>query len=132
MRKTLLVAALAATAAACTSWVPPGPMPGSVANTSWRVAAVNGRATPPVGDFFMNFQASTFGAKFGCNGIGADYIQRGYVIDPGPTTGTLMACPDMSYERQGNAVLQQDMRTVWNGPANLRLVNRNGIIDLRR
>lgn len=132
MKKLLAISALGAAVAACSTWYPPGPMPGSVAGTNWRVVAVNGRATPPVGDFFMNFDAATFSAKFGCNGIGADYVQRGYVIDPGPTRGTLMACPDMSYENQGNAVLQQDMRTIWNGPANLRLANGAGTIDLRR
>lgn len=137
MRKALAIAALAAATAACTQWMPPGPGPGpipggSVANTNWRVAAINGRATPRMGEFYMRFQARTFGAKFGCNGIGADYIQRGNIIDPGPTVGTQIACPDMSYEIQGNRVLQQDMRAIWTGPATLRLANRGGTIDLRR
>ncbi len=137
MRRILAIAALAAAAAACTQWMPPGPGPGpipggGVAGTNWRVVAVNNRATPRMGEFYMRFQARTFGAKFGCNGIGGDYIQRGNIIDPGATTGTLMACPDMTYEAQGSAVLQQDMRANWNGPRALRLANRGGTIDLRR
>ena len=132
MRKLLAAATLVVTAAACTPVYPPGPMPGSVAGTSWRVAAVNGRATPRMGDFTMRFDARTFGAKFGCNGIGGDYVQRGNIIDPGATTGTLMACPDMTYEAQGSRILQQDMRVIWNSLGALRLANRGGTIDLRR
>ena len=134
MKQLAIAAALAVTVSACASIVPPpGPGPGgSVAGTNWRVVAVNSRATPRMGEFYMRFEQSRFGAKFGCNGLGADYVQRGYIIDPGPVIGTQMACPDMSYERQGGIVLSQDMRTVWRGPASLRLVNRGGTIDLRR
>ena len=132
MRKLLATAALAAAVAACAPVLPPGPMPMSVAGTNWRVVAINGHATPVQGEFFMNFEARTFGAKFGCNGLGADYVQRGNIIDPGPVIGTKMACPDMSYEYQGSTVLQQDMLATWSGPGALRLSNRGGTIDLRR
>ena len=132
MKQLAMAAFLVAAASACAPVGPPGPMPGSVANTSWRVVAVNGRATPRMGEFFMNFEQIRFGSKFGCNGMGADYVQRGNIIDPGPVIGTQMACPDMSYENQAQVILSQDMRTVWRGPAVLRLVNRGGTIDLRR
>lgn len=131
----LLTLAPLAALAACTTYPPgpgPGPYPGSVANTDWRVVGVNGRATPPSGEFFMNFQTTTFVSKFGCNGMGADYVQRGDIIDAGPVIGTKMACPDMSYEIQAHAVLDRDMRAVWNGPGVLRLANGGGTIDLRR
>ena len=133
MRKLLATAALAAAVAACAPVYPPGPMPGgSVAGTNWRVVAINGRATPTIGQFFMNFEQIRFGAKFGCNGLGADYVQRGNIIDPGVVIATRMACPDMSYEYQGSTVLQQDMLATWSGPGALRLSNRGGTIDLRR
>lgn len=132
MRKLLATAALAAAVAACAPVLPPGPMPMSVAGTNWRVVAINGRATPPAGQFFMNFEQIRFGAKFGCNGLGADYVQRGSIIDPGVVIATRMACPDMSYEYQGTTVLQQDMLATWSGRAALRLSNRGGTIDLRR
>ena len=32
-------------------------VPAALAGTNWRVAAINGRATPPAGQFFMNFEA---------------------------------------------------------------------------
>lgn len=119
--------------AACSTLPPPyGPPPGGVANTSWRVASVNGRPTPPVGEFFMNFEQYRFGSKFGCNGMGADYVQRGNIIDAGPVIGTKMACPDMSYEIQAHAILERDMVATWNGPTMLRLTNGAGSIELVR
>lgn len=138
--KTLAALLPLAALAACSTYPPggpwpgpgPGPYPGSVANTEWRVVAVNGRATPPVGEFFMDFEATTFGSKFGCNGMGADYFQRGNIIDAGPVMGTKIACPDMSYEIQAHAILERDMVATWNGPSALRLSNPAGLIDLRR
>lgn len=133
--KLLLALAPLAALAACSTYPPgpgPGPFPGSVANTDWRVVAVNGRATPPAGEFFMNFEQATFGAKFGCNGMGADYVQRGNIVDPGPVTGTMMACPDMSYENQARIILDNDLIATWSGPTALRLSNRGGTIELRR
>lgn len=133
MRNILTFPPLLAIVAACAPVPPPyGPPPGSVANTHWRVAAVNGRATPPAGEFFMHFEQTRFGSKFGCNGMGADYVQRRNVIDAGPVMGTKMACPDMSYEIQAHAVLERDMIATWNGPGALRLSNQAGSIDLRR
>ena len=66
---------------------PPGPAVQTVANSNWRVVAVNGRATPVRGEFYVRFGTNTFGAKFGCNGMGADYVQRGNIIDAGPVIG---------------------------------------------
>lgn len=132
MKKLAFSAVLSMAVMACAPTVPPGPVGGSVAGTSWRVVAVNGRQTPRTGEFYMNFEQARFGAKFGCNGMGADYVQRGNVIDAGPVVGTQMACPDMSYETQAHVILEQDMIATWNGPGALRLVNRGGSIDLKR
>lgn len=121
--------------AACSMVPPPGPgpYPGNIASTSWRVVAVNGRAAPARPDvFFMNFDGARFSAKFGCNGMGADYVQRGNIVDAGPVMGTKMACPDMSYEIQAGAVLDSPMLATWNGPAALRLSSPGGTIDLQR
>jgi heat shock protein HslJ len=108
-------------------------VPGGLAGTNWRVVAVNGRPTPAVGDFHMNFEASRFGAKFGCNGMGGDYRLDGDTIVPGPVMGTRMACPDMSFETDAGIVLSQPLRMLWTGGDRLRLssgVNRT--IDLVR
>ena len=94
---------------------------GSIAGSNWRVVAVNGRPTPPTGDFHINFEADRFGARFGCNGMGANYRQDGDMIVPGPVIGTKMACPDMSFENDAGAVLSQPLRMQWSGNGRLRL-----------
>lgn len=134
MKKLIALTPVAALAA-CSMVPPPGPAPypATVAGTSWRVVAVNGRPTPARPDlFFMNFAATSFGSKFGCNGMGADYVQRGNIIDAGPVIGTKMACPDMSYEIQAHGVMEPVMTATWNGPSALRLSSSGGTIDLRR
>jgi uncharacterized membrane protein len=107
-------------------------VPAALAGTNWRVAAINGRATPPAGQFFMNFEAARISAKFGCNGLGAGYSQAGDTITAGAAMATRMACPDMSFETQGSAILERPMRTVWSGGDRLTLSNRAGSIELMR
>jgi heat shock protein HslJ len=107
-------------------------MPAALAGTNWRVAAINGRATPPADPLFINFEAARLSAKFGCNGLGANYSQAGDTITAGPVMGTRMACPDMSFETQGSAILSRPMRAVWSGGDRLTLSNSAGSIDLMR
>jgi heat shock protein HslJ len=105
----------------------------TLANTRWRVAAVNDRSTPSQGDFYLNFDADRFSAKFGCNGMGANYRQDGDLIVPGPVMGTKMACPDMSFEIAAGQVLSQPLRLTWAGSDRLRLSSGPGrTIDLVR
>jgi heat shock protein HslJ len=107
-------------------------VPAALAGTNWRVSAINGRATPPAGQFFMNFEAARIGARFGCNGLGADYSQAGNKITTGPVIGTQMACPDMNFETQGGAILALPMRMTWAGGDRLTLSNTAGSIELTR
>jgi heat shock protein HslJ len=106
--------------------------PNQLAGTRWRVVAVNGRSTPAAGEYWLNFEASRFGAKLGCNGLGADYRQTGNTIYPGPVIGTRMACPDMSFETQGGAVLGQTMTVRDKGPDSVTLTSSAGTIALKR
>lgn len=103
-----------------------------LADTHWRVVAINGRPTPPRGNFSMNFEDRRFGATFGCNGLGASYTQRGAILDADNVVGTQMACPDMSWEQQGAAVLGQRMTIRRLEPNRISLTSSAGSIVLLR
>ncbi len=107
----------------------PGVLP--LSGSQWRVHAINGRDTP-VGDFFMRFDQDRVEMKFNCNGLGANYEVRDMVLDLGVLAGTKMACPDMSWERDGTSILERDVQLYWAGPKQLTLSNSRGSILLRR
>lgn len=100
--------------------------------TRWRVVAINGRPVPPTGDYSMEFDAGKLSAKFGCNGIGAGYTQSGPTIDAGVLIATRMACPDMSWETQGIAVIDQVMQVSATAPNRVTLTSSAGSIELMR
>jgi heat shock protein HslJ len=107
--------------------------PTSLAGTSWRIAIVNGRPIPPArGEYYMRFEQNRVSARFGCNSMGADYTQTANVLDLGPVMATRMACPDMSFETQGGAVLNHPMSMSWSGGDRLTLSNAAGRIELVR
>ena len=102
----------------------------TLSGTNWTVVAINGRSTPRA-NFYMNFQPDRIGAKFGCNSLGAGYSVTGSTLSAGAVMATRMACPDMSFEDQGSAVLAQPMQVSGAGD-DLTLSNRAGTIALRR
>lgn len=102
----------------------------SLSGTNWTVVAINGRPTPRA-NFYLNFQPDRIGAKFGCNSIGAGYNVSGSTLTAGAVMATRMACPDMSFENQGSAVLALPMTIIGMGE-DLTLSNRAGTIALRR
>ena len=108
----------------------PGPPAPMLSGTNWRVVAINGRPTPPA-NYYMNFMPDRIGAKFGCNSLGAGYSQSGNVLNAGAVMATRMACPDMSFETQGSAVLGQPM-TISGMAERLTLSNGAGSIELMR
>ena len=86
--------------------------PGPVASGEWRVAAINGHATPVEGSYHMRFQGGQAGGQFGCNHFGGTYRTRGEEMTVGAVTMTEMACmgPAGQFESWGMRVLQQPMR----------------------
>jgi len=100
--------------------------------TRWMVIAINGRPVPRDGDYSMDFDAGRLSARFGCNGIGATYTQTGSTIDAGAVTATRMACPDMSWETAGSAVLNQVMQVSAMDPNRITLTSSAGSIELVR
>jgi heat shock protein HslJ len=100
----------------------------NLSNTNWRVVSINGTRTP-ASNFYINFMPDRIGAKFGCNSLGAGYTQTGNVLKVGAVMATRMACPDMSFETQGSAILMQPVTV--SGYANqLTLTSRSGTIEL--
>lgn len=95
----------------------------TLANSRWRVAAINGRSTPQSGDYSMTFEADRMGAKFGCNQMGGLYRQVGATLTVSDVSQTLIGCPEpsASFERDGALVLSQPMRLTWAGNDRLRL-----------
>jgi len=91
--------------------MPPASGGGATAleGTSWRVAAVNGQPTP-AGEYFMNFMSDhRLQAKLGCNSLGAGYTQTDATLSVGAVMATRMACPNMTFENQGSAVLARPL-----------------------
>ena len=112
----------------------PGGYPGAgspvinLSNTNWRVVSINGTRTP-ASNFYINFMPDRIGAKFGCNSLGAGYSQTGNVLKVGAVMATRMACPDMSFETQGSAILMQPV-TISGYGNQLTLTSRSGTIEL--
>lgn len=102
--------------------------------TSWRVAAVDGRATPATGDYHVAFTRHEISGRFGCNGFGGSYAVVGDIINAGNIRSTMMACsePAASFEGQGLAVLRLPMQMRWTSPRHFTLSNSAGSIDLER
>jgi heat shock protein HslJ len=124
-------AALALACAACTSVMADER---TFDGTRWHVAAIDGRATPPTGDYDVQFTRNEISGRFGCNGFGGRYAIVGDLMSTGEIRSTMMACPEpaMSFERDGFAVLNRPMQMRWTPDRQLTLSNGAGSIDLRR
>jgi len=124
-------AALAFACAACTSVMADER---TFDGTRWHVVAIDGRATPPSGDYHVQFTRTEISGRFGCNGFGGRYAIVGDLMSAGEVRSTMMACvePAMSFERDGYAVLNRPMQMRWTSDRQLTLSNGAGSIDLQR
>ncbi len=100
--------------------------------TRWRVARINGRAVPRQGAYTLDFDSGRIAAKFGCNAISGPYSQNGTTLDAGELISTRMACPNMRFETEGSAILDQVMTVAVTGRNRLTLSSNAGTIDLVR
>lgn len=107
--------------------------PAGLAGTSWHVEAVNGRPTPPQGEYHVRFEGNRVSAKFGCNGMSGAYTESGDVLTVEPMAATRMFCPEpaMSFEDQAGRILAQAVTITSNGDR-IILGNANGRIVLKR
>lgn len=100
--------------------------------TRWRVVRINGRAVPRQGDYGIEFDGGRIAARFGCNRIGGPYSYTGTTLDAGALIATRMACPDMRFETEGSAILDQVMTVAVTARNRLTLSSTAGTIDLLR
>ena len=102
--------------------------------TRWHVTAIDGRATPPAGDYHVEFKANEISGRFGCNGWGGSYMVSGETMTADRVMSTMMGCSDpaMTFESQGLTVLRQPMRLTWIAGRKLTLSNSAGSIALER
>ena len=107
--------------------------PAGLAGTNWRVEAINGRPTPPQGDYHVRLDDNRLSARFGCNGMSGAYTERGNTLTVGPMAATRMFCPEpaMSFENQAGRILTQPVTITSNGDR-IVLGNANGRITLVR
>ena len=111
---------------------PPGPAT-PLADSKWRVVAINGRPTPDEPKYRMEFTRDRLSAGFGCNAMGGSYVLDRDMFSAGPLIGTKMACaePAMNFESQGSAVLAVPARARF-APGRVTLTNNAGTIELER
>ena len=129
----LFAPALALVLCGCGFNVPVGQPFVQLRGTEWRVAAVNGRPTPATGDFSMRFGGTgEFGARFGCNHMGGRYRSVVGTLTVSDLAQTLMGCPEPagSFEAQGAAVLQRQMKVSRTSGRPVTLHNAAGSITL--
>lgn len=107
-------------------------MPASLANTSWTIESVNGRATGGGDRFFVRFDGERMGARFGCNSAGGSYRFDGQTLNSGPLAMTRMACDDMHFENEATQILSMPAVASWGGGDRLTLRNNAGTVVLRR
>ena len=134
-RLIVIAPALALALGGCGFNVPVGQPFAQIRGTEWRVAAVNGRATPATGDYEMRFAGNgEFGARFGCNHIGGRYRSVVGTVEVSNLAQTLMGCPEpaATFESQGSAILAARMKTDLSGHGRLTLSNASGTITLDR
>ena len=106
-----------------------------VRGTEWRVVAVNGRPTPPIGDYWMRFGArNEFGARLGCNHMGGQYQSLGGTVTVTNLHQTLMGCPEpaATFESQASAILAARARADRAADGRVVLTNNRGTIALQR
>ena len=102
--------------------------------TQWKVTAIDGRATPPNGEYRIEFRPGQISGRFGCNGWGGHYAMSGDTLTADRIVSTMMGCsePAAGFESQGLAVLREPMHLSWAGEQMLTLSNPAGSIELDR
>lgn len=110
---------------------PPGPVT-TLERTRWRITHVNRRPVPRGQEYFIDFDSGRIAARFGCNRIAGPYTQTGTTLNAGALVATRMACPNMRFETEGSAILEQLVTIRVVARNRLWLSSTAGTIDLVR
>lgn len=100
-----LLALAASTAASAAPANAPPPAALSLAETAWTFSSIDGQR-PVSADTQLHFDADSFDATVGCNGMGSDWRLDGTVLVSGPIISTQRYCEGvMEQERAVGALL---------------------------
>jgi heat shock protein HslJ len=106
--------------------------PSRLANTYWRITAINGRRVPVTGRYQVEFSGDRISGYAGCNSFGGNYRLSGNTLTAGPLTTTRMACgqPAMTHEREALQLLRGPVRVSEPRENAMVLTGRTGSIRL--
>lgn len=101
--------------------------------TLWRIAAINGEATP-ANNYYMSFDRGVVGGRLGCNDFGGRFSVGAADLSVKALRATSRICGDTAatFEGGANVVLSQPMRMEWASGQRLTLANGNGTLALER
>lgn len=74
--------------------------PATLANTSWEMVSINGRAVPGGERYRVEFGTDRISGKAGCNSFGGAYRVGRDGFQAGPLAMTRMACPGPAMEHE--------------------------------
>lgn len=103
-----------------------------LANTHWRISAINGRAVPASGPYRLDFTEDRLSGQAGCNRFGAGYRLEGDRLTVTPAVSTRMACPGprMTHEAAVLRLLGAPLLVTQANEHSMTLVGRGGSIRL--
>ena len=101
-------------------------------NTQWQVVSIDGRATPPNGNYSLRFDDGRVAGRFGCNSFGGNYSVTGRALLISDVATTLMGCPEpaASFESKGLAILSNSMGIQWQSGQRIMLRSARGVLEL--
>ena len=109
--------------------------PATLADTSWRIMAINGTDVSRQDRYEIQFEANRMSGRAGCNSFNGSYRVSSDGFQAGPLAMTRMACPGarMEHERTVSRILAAPVRLYYpDGDTLLMRGENGGEIRLRR
>lgn len=108
--------------------------PATLADTRWRIVAINGADVSREDGYEMAFEADRLSGRAGCNRFGGSYRVSSDGFQAGPLAMTRMACPGarMAHEQAVSRILSGRVRLYYPDGDTLLMRGEAGEIRLRR